>query len=187
MLHTTNKTLDSWQAEQGNIFEYLIDTLDVSYLKDTDADSMQFLLSSLYGQRTLRNMYASKSSEQMGRHIEKIFGHLWQIRYEAFERLMALEGDSLSESESSSSSNSHRDTTTNQMNKTSSFDSDDMVVNDGAELTGGDTSEQGSTGRSKSTITTQAGLMEKERIAKSFLLQQDICKTIAEFMTLAIY
>ena len=67
-------TLSEWQAKNDNvIFNYLIDTAQVKYLEDTDAEMMRILLTSMYGQRKMRIFFEDLSPEEGANLIHKVY------------------------------------------------------------------------------------------------------------------
>ncbi len=173
-------TLSQWQETNGSLFEHL-------NVPGTDADIMDFLLASMYGERKVRIFFENKSAQEVGELIDKVYGQRWQAGYNAFQELLALEGDSVVTSENESLVDISRSTDTNQINKTSGFDGVELVDDNGADISGTDDTTNTASGSNKGVTKTQAGLLEKERLARENKFQESVCHDIARFITLSIY
>ena len=160
-------TLSDWQAANGNIFDYLINTVQATYLEGADADMMDFLLASMYGQRKVRIFFESLTAQEAAKYIDKVYHQRWQKEFDLFNEFLALEGDAVT-----TGSNS-----TNQLNKTSGFNSEELVDSNGSDITGANTNSS----------KTQQGLLAKARAVRERKFHEQICEDIARFITLSIY
>lgn len=189
MLETTpdKVTLGDWQAANGSIFSYLIDTAQVQYLGDTDADTMDFLLASMFSQRKVRSFFENLSAQEVGKHIHKVYSDSWQHEFDLFQQVIALEGEAVATAEDTSTANTTRSTSTNQVNKTSGFDGTELVDDNGADISGTDSTDNTASNTNKSINKTQAGLVAKARVLREQRFHERICEDIAQFITLSIY
>lgn len=168
-------TLSAWQATKGNLFSYLIDTAQVTYLNGVDADTMMFLLDTQFGQRKVRLSFENLSAEAAGKYIHQVYSARWQQEAELFQEFSDLDGDSVA------TVGTTRTTDTNHVNKTSGFDGSEMVDDNGASITGSDASTN------TSANTSQQGLLSKAEAARQHQFHKRICADIARFITLSIY
>lgn len=168
-------TLSTWQETKGNLFAYLIDTAQVSYFSGVDADTMQFLLDSQFGQRKVRLSFENKSSEEVGKYIHQVYSPRWQQEAELFTQFSDLAGDTVA------TVGTTRTTDTNHVNQTSGFDGSEMVDDNGTSITGSDASTN------TSTNTSQQGLLSKAAAARQHQFHNRVCEDIARFITLSIY
>lgn len=159
--------LSDWQTTNGNIFTYLIDTVQAPYLAGVDADMMDFLLTSMFGQRVVRISFQTQTSDFMSQFLNKLYGNRWQKEYDLYNQLLALQGDSLVATTNTNS----------QTGKVAGFDSDTMVDTNGSDVTGSSTNN----------TTTIQGLLAKAQAVQDRKFQEQICEDIARFMTLSIY
>lgn len=159
--------LSDWQTTNGNIFTYLIDTVQAPYLTGVDADMMDFLLTSMFGQRQVRISFQTQTSDFMATFLNKLYGNRWQKEYDLFNQMTGLAGDAVVTNTNTNS----------QTGKVAGFDSDTMVDTNGSDATGSS---------SNTTITIQ-GLMTKDQAVRARKFQEQICEDIARFMTLSIY
>lgn len=180
-------TLGTWYAGQNCIFDYLINTAKVSYLDAEDEDMMQFLLLSMFSQRTVRPFMLTLSSEQVAMHVDTLYSHVWEKDYEIFSTMLELEGEAVTTVKDDTQGDTDRTSSTNQMNKTSGFNSEEMVDDSGADIAGTDNVKNVTSHTQKSSNVTTSGLLSKAAAVRKRQFHQRLCKDIAEIITLSTY
>lgn len=180
-------TLIQWQADKDNLFESLVLNWDAEYLEDTTPETMQFYFISKYGQRKLRSMFENESVEVVAGHIQNIFGKKWENDYVIYRSIMEMESDVQATATDESSATIGRTTNTNQTNKTTGFDSEELVTNDGTDISGNDETETATRNTHTNSTLSQAGAMEKSSFNRRHKLFDSIIYDISTILVLPIY
>lgn len=180
-------TLIQWQANKANLFESLTLNWDAGYLEDTTPETMQFYLISKYGQRKLRSMFENESVEVVAEHLQNIFGKKWENDYVIYKSIMEMESDAQATATDESSATIGRSTSTNQTNKTTGFDSEELVTNDGTDISGNDETETTTRNTHTNSTLSQAGAMEKSSFNRRHKLLDSIIYDISTLLVLPIY
>lgn len=180
-------TLIQWQANKANLFEVLDNQYQVAYLEDTTPSSMNFLLISKFGQRKLRSMFENESVEVVAEHLHNIYGKKWENDYVIYKSIMEMESDVQATATDESSATIGRTTNTNQTNKTTGFDSEELVTNDGTDISGNDETETATRNTHTNSTLSQAGAMEKSSFNRRHKFFDSIIYDISTLLVLPIY
>lgn len=180
-------TLIQWQADKVNLFEVLDNQYQVAYLEDTTPSSMNFLLISKFGQRKLRSMFENESVEVVAEHLHNIYGKKWANDYAIYKSIMEMESDVQATATDESSATIGRTTNTNQTNKTTGFDSEELVTNDGTDISGNDETETATRNTHTNSTLSQSGAMEKSSFNRRHKFFDSIIYDISTLLVLPIY